>query len=932
MDQQARLKRQMSATALRSHRKLRISSAASSSRQSLTASVWTLRAMQAGQTMRTDTGEIIHLEDYRPTDFVLERVDLTFELDPTETKVEARLIFHRREGVSADAPLVLDGDELKITGLLLDQEEIPAGHYDAAEHTLTIRNLPESAPFEVTITTESNPEANTTLMGLYRTSNVYCTQCEAEGFRRITYFPDRPDVLAVYTVNIIADKATAPLLLSNGNYLGGAGMGDGRHFAAWYDPHPKPSYLFALVAGDLGVVEDTFTTVSGRDVALKIYVEHGKEPRAAYAMDALKRSMTWDEERFGREYDLDIFMIVAVSDFNMGAMENKGLNVFNDKYVLADPETATDADYANIEAIIAHEYFHNWTGNRITCRDWFQLCLKEGLTVYRDHEFSADQRSRTVKRIAEVRHLKAEQFPEDAGPLAHPVRPTKFREINNFYTTTVYEKGSEVTRMIATLLGADLFKQGMDLYFDRHDGQAVTIEDFVACFAEVSKRDLTQFSLWYHQAGTPLVSVSTAYDAAKQTLTLSLEQMVPPTPGQNAKEPMYIPLRIGLLLEDGSEAKVAAVSGAEMTGDVLHLVDRTQTVVLSGIVSRPVLSLNRGFSAPINLHFEQTDADRAHIARYESDLFARWQALNDLALPNLVAAAASAKAGEAVQCDASLIDALLAAAADGDLEPAFRAQALALPSEADIAREIGGNNDPDAIHAGRQQIMVAIAKAGQAIFEKLADEMVVTGPFSPDAASAGRRALRNTALSYLVYAENNLARAVDAFKSANNMTDLSQALTILAHRFPDAAETADALASFKTRFAGNALVIDKWFTIQATIPGAAALARVQALMADPLFNGSNPNRVRALVGTFAFSNPTGFNRADGEGYRFLARQILGIDPRNPQLAARILTSMRSWRSLESGRAEKARNALREISGAPKLSADVSDIVERMLKG
>lgn len=882
--------------------------------------------------MRTDTGEIIHLEDYRPTDFVLERVDLTFELDPTETKVEARLIFHRREGVSADAPLVLDGDELKMTGLLLDQEEIPAGHYDAAEHTLTIRNLPESAPFEVTITTEINPEANTTLMGLYRTSNVYCTQCEAEGFRRITYFPDRPDVLVVYTVNIIADKATAPLLLSNGNYLGGAGMGDGRHFAAWYDPHPKPSYLFALVAGDLGVVEDTFTTVSGRDVALKIYVEHGKEPRAAYAMDALKRSMTWDEERFGREYDLDIFMIVAVSDFNMGAMENKGLNVFNDKYVLADPETATDADYANIEAIIAHEYFHNWTGNRITCRDWFQLCLKEGLTVYRDHEFSADQRSRTVKRIAEVRHLKAEQFPEDAGPLAHPVRPTKFREINNFYTTTVYEKGSEVTRMIATLLGAELFKQGMDLYFDRHDGQAVTIEDFVACFAEVSKRDLTQFSLWYHQAGTPLVSVSTAYDAARQTLTLSLEQMVPPTPGQNAKEPMYIPLRIGLLLEDGSEAKVAAVSGAEMTGDVLHLVDRTQTVVLSGIVSRPVLSLNRGFSAPINLHFEQTDADRAHIARYESDLFGRWQALNDLALPNLVAAAASAKAGEAVQCDASLIDALLAAAADGDLEPAFRAQALALPSEADIAREIGGNNDPDAIHAGRQQIMVAIAKAGQAIFEKLADEMVVTGPFSPDAASAGRRALRNTALSYLVYAENDPARAVDAFKSANNMTDLSQALTILAHRFPDAAETADALASFKTRFAGNALVIDKWFTIQATIPGAAALARVQALMADPLFNGSNPNRVRALVGTFAFSNPTGFNRADGEGYRFLARQILGIDPRNPQLAARILTSMRSWRSLESGRAEKARNALREISGAPKLSADVSDIVERMLKG
>ncbi len=882
--------------------------------------------------MRTDTGEIIHLEDYRPTDFVLERVDLTFELDPRETKVEARLIFHRREGVSPDAPLILDGDELKMTGLLFDQEEILAANYDVAEDSLTIRNLPATAPFEITITTELNPEANTKLMGLYRTSNVYCTQCEAEGFRRITYFPDRPDVLAVYTVNIIADKQTAPLLLANGNYLGGANMGDGRHFAAWFDPHPKPSYLFALVAGDLGVVEDTFTTMSGRDVALKIYVEHGKEPRATYAMDALKRSMKWDEEVFGREYDLDIFMIVAVSDFNMGAMENKGLNVFNDKYVLADPETATDADYANIEAIIAHEYFHNWTGNRITCRDWFQLCLKEGLTVYRDHEFSADQRSRTVKRVAEVRHLKAEQFPEDAGPLAHPVRPTKYREINNFYTTTVYEKGSEVTRMIATVLGADLFKKGMDLYFDRHDGQAVTIEDFVACFAEVSKRDMTQFSLWYHQAGTPLVTASTAYDAAKQIFTLSLEQMVPPTPGQSGKEPMHIPLRLGLLLEDGSEAALSSATGAEVTGDVLHLVERKQTVTFTGIVSRPVLSLNRGFSAPINLHFEQTPADRAHIARHESDQFARWQALNDLALPNLVAATAIAREGAKAECDRALIDALLAAAADAKLEPAFRAQALALPSEADVAREIGSNNNPDAIHAGRQDIMTAIAKAGRDIFATLADEMVVDGPFSPDAASAGRRALRNTALSYLVYAENQPGWALDAFKSANNMTDLSQALTILAHRFPDDRETVEALSAFKTRFANNALVIDKWFTIQATIPGADALGRVKTLMADPLFNSTNPNRVRALVGTFAFSNPTGFNRADGEGYRFLARQILDIDPRNPQLAARILTSMRSWRSLEDVRAEHARNALREIAAAPKLSVDVSDIVERMLKG
>ena len=881
--------------------------------------------------MRTNTGQIIHLEDYRPTDFVLERVDLTFELDPKETKVEARLIFHRREGVDASAPLLLDGDELKMTGLLLDQEELASALYDVADDTLTIRGLPETAPFEITITTLLSPDTNTQLMGLYRTNGIYSTQCEAEGFRRITYFPDRPDVLAVYTVNIIADKASAPLLLSNGNYLGGADMGDGRHFAAWFDPHPKPSYLFALVAGDLGVVEDTFTTMSGREVALKIYVEHGKEARASYAMDALKRSMKWDEDAFGREYDLDIFMIVAVSDFNMGAMENKGLNIFNDKYVLADPETATDADYANIEAIIAHEYFHNWTGNRITCRDWFQLCLKEGLTVYRDHEFSADMRSRAVKRIAEVRHLKSEQFPEDAGPLAHPVRPTKYREINNFYTTTVYEKGSEVTRMIATILGRDLFKKGMDLYFDRHDGQAVTIEDFVACFEAASGRDLRQFALWYHQAGTPLVTASGAYDAAKQTFTLSLEQTVPATPGQGAKEAMHIPLRMGLLLEGGSEVDLSSVSGADMTGDVLHLTQRKQTVVFSGIPSRPVPSFNRGFSAPINLHIEQNAEDLALIALHESDLFARWQALNAIALSNLVEATANVRAGKPVVCDTALIDGLIRAAADDTLEPAFRSQALALPSESDIAREIGTNNDPDAIHAARQQILVAIAAAGRDTFLKLADDLVSSGAFSPDAASAGRRALRNSALTYLVQGDEGPERAAKAFAAANNMTDLSHALALLAHRFPEATETAEALATFRKRFADNALVIDKWFAVQATIPGAATLDRVKALMAEPLFNGNNPNRVRSLVGTYAFANPTGFNRADGEGYRFLARQILDIDPRNPQLAARILTSMRSWRSLEDKRAGHARKALKEIAGASKLSADVGDIVERMLK-
>jgi aminopeptidase N len=882
--------------------------------------------------MRTDTGQTVFLADYRPTDFVLERVDLTFELDPTETKVEARLVFHRREGTDPTTPLVLDGDELALAGLLLDQVEMPAAQYIATPESLTVTGLPDATPFELTITTIINPEANTRLMGLYRTGGIYCTQCEAEGFRRITYFPDRPDVLAPYTVNIIADKAANPLLLSNGNFLGGTGYGEDKHFAAWFDPHPKPSYLFALVAGDLGVVEDIFITMSGHEVALKIYVEHGNEPRAAYAMDALKRSMKWDEEVFGREYDLDIFMIVAVSDFNMGAMENKGLNVFNDKYVLADPETATDADYANIEAIIAHEYFHNWTGNRITCRDWFQLCLKEGLTVYRDHEFSADQRSRPVKRIAEVRHLKSEQFPEDSGPLAHPVRPTKYREINNFYTTTVYEKGSEVTRMLATLLGRELFKKGMDLYFDRHDGQAVTIEDFVRCFADVSGRDLTQFSLWYHQAGTPLVTASGSYDEARRIFSLSLEQTIPPTPDLVRKEPMHIPLRLALFSEDGQEFAPSSVGGAEMTGDVLHLTERTQTAVFHGIPSRPALSLNRSFSTPINLDFSQDPADLALIARYETDHFARWQALNDLALPNLLRAEREARQGQTVAGDLTLIDALLAAAGDEALEPAFRAQALNLPSEADMAREIGSNNDPEAIRAGRQAILMQIAKSGATTFASLFDAMKTSGGFTPDAHCAGRRALRNAALTYLSLSDDTPARAKSVFDAANNMTDLSHALTILVHQYPETAEAGRALATFRERYETNALVIDKWFAIQASIPGEGTLARVQALMEGPLFNRANPNRVRSLVGTFAFANQTGFNRADGAGYRFLADQILDIDQRNPQLSARILTSMRSWRSLEAGRAGHARAALETIARTEGLSTDVRDIVERVLKG
>jgi aminopeptidase N len=881
--------------------------------------------------MEATAGQIIHLADYRPTDFVLERVDLTFELDPRQTLVIQRSLMHRRDGADANAPLVLDGDELTLKAVAIDGVPIEESQYAVDARQLVIHNLPTGVTFEVTVATTLDPEANTKLMGLYRTNGTYCTQCEAEGFRRITYFMDRPDVLGVYTVTIIADGTANPVMLSNGNFLGGGDYGDGRRFAVWFDPHPKPSYLFALVAGDLGVVEDTFTTMNDREVKLRIYVEHGKEPRAAYAMDALKRSMKWDEEAFGREYDLDIFMIVAVSDFNMGAMENKGLNVFNDKYILADPEIATDQDYANIEAIVAHEYFHNWTGNRITCRDWFQLCLKEGLTVFRDHEFSADQRSRPVKRIAEVRHLKSEQFAEDAGPLAHPVRPQVYREINNFYTTTVYEKGSEVTRMIATLLGRPMFRKGMDLYFERHDGQAVTIEDFVKCFEDVSGRDLSQFSLWYNQSGTPLVSVSATYDAAEKNLKLSLEQMIPPTPGQPTKQPMHIPLAMGLLLDNGNEAVPTSVGGGEFAEGVLHLTERSQTFTFEGIASRPVLSLNRSFSSPINLHFDQSADDIVHIARHDGDLFSRWQAINLLAMRDLLAAVKSIEAGGEAQASAQLVSILSATATNEALEPAFRAQALALPSEADIAREIGSDINTDTVHSARDGLMRSVAGAIAEPLAGLYASLKSEGAFSPDSASAGRRALRNAALTWLSYSDEDPDRAAQLFASADNMTELAHALLVLAHRFPDSDAAASAIDGFETRFRSNPLVLDKWFTIQATVPSAATLGRVQALMSSPHFAPNNPNRLRSLIGAFAMSNPAGFNRADGAGYQFLAEQIIGIDRRNPQVAARILTSMRSWRSLEPVRAGHARAALMTIERSGPLSTDVRDLIDRMLK-
>jgi aminopeptidase N len=876
--------------------------------------------------MRTDIAQPIRLKDYRQPDWLVEAVSLDFSLHPTKTRVRATLHMKPNPQSSA-APVVLDGDGIALVGLKVDGTALPTENYVATPGSLTIAQ-PPNGPFTLEIETDVDPQANTQLSGLYRSSGTYCTQCEAEGFRRITYFPDRPDVMAVYTTRIEADRREAPVLLANGNLTEHGDLPDGRHFAVWHDPHPKPSYLFALVGGDLACVEDTFRTMSGRDVVLRIYVEHGKEGRCDYAMDALKRSMRWDEEKFGREYDLDIFMIVAVSDFNMGAMENKGLNVFNDKYVLASPETATDGDYSGVEGVIAHEYFHNWTGNRITCRDWFQLCLKEGLTVFRDQEFTSDMRSRPVKRISDVRGLRAAQFVEDAGPLAHPVRPDTYKEINNFYTSTVYEKGAEVVRMVQTLIGPETFRTGMDLYFERHDGEAATVEQFIQCFADVSGRDMTQFMRWYSQAGTPQVTVSGRYDAAAKTFTIHAKQSVPPTPGQPAKEPMVVPLALGLVGSDGRDLPLSPANDVEH--GVLMLREPEQSVTFTGITQRPVLSINRGFSAPIKLETDLTGEDLAFLAAHDSDPFNRWQALQTISMRLLIDNVRRVRAGEAPRSDEKLIVALATILEDEALEPAFVALALALPGEGDIAREIGHNIDPDAIFGARKALRTEVGERLSAVLSTRYDRLTVHGGFTPDSTAAGRRALRNVCLDLMAATGSpaDIARAARQYDDADNMTGRMAALITLSQH--DGPDRARALGEFYKRYAADALVIDKWFSLQAMTPQADTLDHVRALTGHAAFSMANPNRVRALIGVFAQGNPTQFNRADGAGYDFVASTVLALDPKNPQLAARLATAFRTWRTLEDGRRGKAEAALQRIKATAGLSRDLSDIVERAL--
>ena len=699
----------------------------------------------------------------------------------------------------------------------------------------------------------------------------------------------------------------------------------------WRDPHPKPCYLFALVGGNLASYASDFTTASGRKVDLRIYVEPGKEDRCAWAMDLLKRSMRWDEERFGREYDLDVFNIVAVSDFNMGAMENKGLNVFNDGLILASPETATDSSFAAIERVIAHEYFHNWTGNRITCRDWFQLCLKEGLTVFRDQEFCADQRFHTVERIRDVRNLKASQFPEDAGPLAHPVRPSRYIEINNFYTATVYSKGAEVVRMLQTLLGREGFRRGMDLYFDRHDGQAATVEDFVTCFEDATGKDLKQFMTWYSQAGTPELVCQLKYDARNRSAALTVAQVLPPTPGESKKKPLHVPLRLGLLGGNGQDIPLTLASGKRLEDGVIEVTKRTETFHFRDVPSRPVPSLLRSFSAPVNLTIPLSDADLQFLMANDSDLYNRWQAAQDYATRVLIEGVKVLRAGERPEKPLAFVAALGVSLNDESLDPGYRAQFMYLPSESDVARIIGRDVDPLAIHNARKGLRKAIGTMLHASLAEIYRRHEVKEPYSPTPEAAGKRALRNAALGYLACRgkAEDVARVAAHFARARNATDEVSALAMLSElRSP---ERAKAFDRFYRRWQGDHLVIDNWFAYQAASPLPSALATVVKLTRHPLFSINNPNKVRALIGTFAMANPVSFNRPDGRGYEFLADRVLEIDAFNPQVAARLLSAFRSWKALEAERRRQAKKALQRIASATPLSHDVQEIVGKMLE-
>jgi aminopeptidase N len=874
--------------------------------------------------MRTEAPVLVRLEDYQPSDYLIDTVVLDVHLHPSASTICADLTLRPHPQGRTGAKLVLDGDETTfirawLNGMLLNEAD-----YEASAKGFTLHQPPQE-PFVLRFETQVNPSANTQLSGLYRSNGVYCTQCEAEGFRRITYFLDRPDILSVYTTRIEACRLEAPVLLGNGNCVeSGALAGSDRHYALWHDPHPKPCYLFALVGGDLDVLRSDFTTSSGRSVQLGIYVEKDKVGRADYAMDALKRSMIWDERVFHCEYDLDVFNIVAVSDFNMGAMENKGLNIFNDKYILASPETATDADYAAIEAIIAHEYFHNWTGNRITCRDWFQLCLKEGVTVFRDQEFSSDERSRAVHRIGEVRNLRARQFAEDAGPLAHSVRPRQYQEINNFYTATVYDKGAEIVRMLKTLIGDQNFAKGMKLYFQLCDGTAATVEDFLRCFAESSGRNLSHFAQWYEQAGTPQVLITGHYDPNAQTYRLDLAQSTAATPGQSDKEPMVLPIRLGLVGHNGA----IDYTCEELESDGLYVMDRASaSLVFKGVSSRPVPSVFRDFSAPVKVSLSLNDEDLMTLLRHDQDPFNRWQAGQSLMMRLLIKRVDGQTAP--LEEFAASLKAFLEQESVHD--PAFAALMLAIPGEGEMAQEKGTCIDPSLIHLVRHTFKQQLHALLLPILKDVRERLKSDEAYSPGAQSAGRRALRNMCLDGIAAAdsEQGAALCLQHYEHATNMTDRMAAMTSIAQIKGDLREKL--FLQFEQDYANEPLAMDKCYALQSTLPEEDVLERMEDLMQRPSFSWTNPNRLRSVVGSFAMNNPSQFNRLDGKGYAFLADVIIKIDPQNPQMASRLMTAFSTWRTMESQRQLSARQVLERIAATPNLSRDTDDIVRRSLK-
>jgi aminopeptidase N len=879
--------------------------------------------------MTETTHHTICRNDYTAPDYRINCIDLRFALGDETTLVTSRLELRRQ--TDRECPLILNGKNLVLSKVALDGTPLDPASYTVTADLLTIHKVPHV--FVLEVTTELRPQDNTSLEGLYRSNGMFCTQCEAEGFRAITYYPDRPDVLTLFTTTIIADKQRCPVLLSNGNLMEQGELPDGRHFATWHDPFKKPSYLFALVAGDLVCIEDVFVTCSGRNVALRIYVHEQNRAKCGHAMLSLKKAMRWDEQVYGREYDLDIYMIVAVDDFNMGAMENKGLNVFNSAYVLASPETATDDDYHAIEEVIAHEYFHNWSGNRVTCRDWFQLSLKEGLTVFRDQEFSSDMQSRGVKRIEDVRNLRTSQFAEDGGPMAHPVRPDSYIEINNFYTATVYNKGAELVRMQHTMLGAERFRRGMDRYFERFDGQAVTVDDFVQAMAEAGDINLDQFARWYSQAGTPQLSAAGAYNAAAKTYTLTVSQSCPATPGQPDKKALHIPLNLGLLGQSGKELPLtlAGEAAGPVTSLVLHLRQPEESFCFIGLDEEPVPALLRGFSAPVKLDYPYRHDQLALLMAHETDPFCRWEAGQRMAAQVILELVADVQQGRGLALDPAFSAAFHATLTSGHADRAFLAETLTLPTEKYLA-ELVPVIDPGAIHTARQFVIRTLAAQFRDAFHSVRSGCLGERPYSPDDGRSGDRRLVNLCLAYLLSngRQDDIDLCLDQYRQADNMTDSIGALTpLVSCACP---ERREALDDFYRRWQGDRLVVDKWFSLQAASNLPGVLDELRSLLEHPAFELTNPNRFRSLVGVFSQRNQVRFHAPDGSGYRFLTGQLLRLIPVNPQVSARLLAPLTTWRRFEAGRSTLMRQQLERIQAVPDLPRDVYEVVSKSLEG